>query len=98
MGAHCGMKHGGTTVGPCVCLGVPPLPPPKPHSLAEPLPVTVFPFSHRNPLVRKCTAEHLSVVLEQIGAEKLLSGTRDSTDMLVHNLVRLAQDSNQDTR
>ncbi|KAG3267842.1 TOG array regulator of axonemal microtubules 2 [Ictidomys tridecemlineatus] len=52
---------------------------------------------HRNPLVRKCTAEHLSVVLEQIGAEKLLSGTRDSTDMLVHNLVRLAQDSNQDT-
>ncbi|XP_057599041.1 TOG array regulator of axonemal microtubules protein 2 isoform X4 [Hippopotamus amphibius kiboko] len=53
---------------------------------------------HRNPLVRKCTAEHLSVVLEQIGAEKLLSGPRDSTDMLVHNLVRLAQDSNQDTR
>ncbi|XP_046925802.1 TOG array regulator of axonemal microtubules protein 2 isoform X3 [Lynx rufus] len=53
---------------------------------------------HRNPLVRKCTAEHLSAVLEQIGAEKLLSGTRDSTDMLVRNLVRLAQDSNQDTR
>ncbi|XP_004452396.3 TOG array regulator of axonemal microtubules protein 2 [Dasypus novemcinctus] len=53
---------------------------------------------HRNPLVRKCTAEHLSTVLEQIGAEKLLSGPRDSTDMLVHNLVRLAQDSNQDTR
>ncbi|XP_045835405.1 TOG array regulator of axonemal microtubules protein 2 [Meles meles] len=53
---------------------------------------------HRNPLVRKCTAEHLSTVLEQIGAEKLLSGTRDSTEMLVHNLVRLAQDSNQDTR
>ncbi|XP_040849904.1 TOG array regulator of axonemal microtubules protein 2 isoform X3 [Ochotona curzoniae] len=53
---------------------------------------------HRNPLVRKCTAEHLLTVLEQIGAEKLLSGTRDSTDTLVHNLVRLAQDSNQDTR
>ncbi|KAM9635506.1 LOW QUALITY PROTEIN: TOG array regulator of axonemal microtubules protein 2 [Trichechus inunguis] len=53
---------------------------------------------HRNPSVRKCTAEHLSTVLEHIGAEKLLSGTRDSTDMLVHNLVRLAQDSNQDTR
>ncbi|XP_037382812.1 TOG array regulator of axonemal microtubules protein 2 [Talpa occidentalis] len=53
---------------------------------------------HRNPSVRKCTAEHLSAVLEQIGAEKLLSGTRDSTDMLIHNLVRLAQDSNQDTR
>nr|KAF6430429.1 TOG array regulator of axonemal microtubules 2 [Molossus molossus] len=53
---------------------------------------------HRNPLVRKCTAQHLSAVLEQIGAEKLLSGTRDSTDMLLHNLARLAQDSNQDTR
>ncbi|XP_058407504.1 TOG array regulator of axonemal microtubules protein 2-like [Diceros bicornis minor] len=53
---------------------------------------------HRNPLVRKCTAEHLLAVLEQIGAEKLLSGTKDSTDMLVYNLVRLAQDSNQDTR
>ncbi|XP_066234705.1 TOG array regulator of axonemal microtubules protein 2 isoform X1 [Saccopteryx leptura] len=53
---------------------------------------------HRNPLVRKCTAVHLSAVLEQIGAEKLLSGTRDSIDMLVHNLVRLAQDSNQDAR
>ncbi|XP_012925610.1 TOG array regulator of axonemal microtubules protein 2 isoform X1 [Heterocephalus glaber] len=53
---------------------------------------------HRNPLVRKCTAEHLSAVLEQIGAEKLLSGSRDSIDMLVHTLVRLAQDSNQDTR
>lgn len=58
----------------------------------------LFPFSHRNPLVRKCTAKHLSAVLEQIGAEKLLSGSRDNTDMLVHNLVRLAQDSNQDTR
>ncbi|XP_040586775.1 TOG array regulator of axonemal microtubules protein 2 isoform X2 [Mesocricetus auratus] len=53
---------------------------------------------HRNPLVRKCTAKHLSAVLEQIGAEKLLSGSRENTDMLVHNLVRLTQDSNQDTR
>ncbi|ELK27356.1 Protein FAM179A [Myotis davidii] len=53
---------------------------------------------HRNPSVRRCTAEHLAAVLEQIGAEKLLSGTRDSTDMLLRNLVRLAQDSNQDTR
>ncbi|KAL1783703.1 FAM179A isoform X4 [Sigmodon hispidus] len=53
---------------------------------------------HRNPLVRKCTAKHLSAVLEEIGAEKLLSGSKDNTDMLVHNLVRLAQDSNQDTR
>uniref|UniRef100_A0A8C6AYD1 TOG array regulator of axonemal microtubules 2 n=1 Tax=Monodon monoceros TaxID=40151 RepID=A0A8C6AYD1_MONMO len=60
--------------------------------------LTLAGIYHRNPLVWKCTAEHLSVVLEQIGAERLLSGTRESTDMLVHNLVRLAQDSNQDTR
>ncbi|XP_072490186.1 TOG array regulator of axonemal microtubules protein 2 isoform X2 [Notamacropus eugenii] len=53
---------------------------------------------HRNPLVRKCTAEHLCNVLEQIGAEKLLSGTRDSIDMLIRILVKLAQDSNKDTR
>ncbi|XP_068927913.1 TOG array regulator of axonemal microtubules protein 2 [Petaurus breviceps papuanus] len=53
---------------------------------------------HRNPLVRKCTAEHLCNVLEQIGAEKLLSGTRDSTDTLIRILVKLAQDSNKDTR
>lgn len=55
-------------------------------------------LSHRNPSVRRCTAEHLATVLEQIGPEKLLSGSRDSTDMLLRNLVRLAQDSNQDTR
>nr|XP_036290770.1 TOG array regulator of axonemal microtubules protein 2 [Pipistrellus kuhlii]KAF6329404.1 TOG array regulator of axonemal microtubules 2 [Pipistrellus kuhlii] len=53
---------------------------------------------HRNPAVRRCTAEHLAAVLEQIGADRLLSGSRDSTDMLLRNLVRLAQDSNQDTR
>uniref|UniRef100_A0A4X2LYQ2 TOG array regulator of axonemal microtubules 2 n=1 Tax=Vombatus ursinus TaxID=29139 RepID=A0A4X2LYQ2_VOMUR len=53
---------------------------------------------HRNPLVRKCTAEHLCNVLEQIGAEKLLSGTRDSTDTLIQILVKLAQDSNKETR
>lgn len=58
----------------------------------------MFSLSHRNPSVRRCTAEHLAAVLEQIGAEKLLSGPRDSTDVLLRNLVRLAQDSNQDTR
>lgn len=69
LGAHCGMKRGGTTVGPvCASLGMPPTPTDPIHSLAEPLPVTVS-SSHRNPLVRKCTAEHLSIVLEQIGAE-----------------------------
>ncbi|XP_035414594.1 TOG array regulator of axonemal microtubules protein 2 [Cygnus atratus] len=54
--------------------------------------------NHRNVLVRKSAAEHLLTVMEQIGAEKLLSGTRDSTELLVHMLVKLAQDCNQDTR
>ncbi|XP_038607081.1 TOG array regulator of axonemal microtubules protein 2 [Tachyglossus aculeatus] len=53
---------------------------------------------HRNPSVRKATAEHLATVVEQMGAEKLLSGPRDNTDALIRTLVRLAQDSNQDTR
>ncbi|XP_039386027.1 TOG array regulator of axonemal microtubules protein 2 isoform X3 [Mauremys reevesii] len=54
--------------------------------------------NHRNPPVRKCAAEHLLTVMEQIGAEKLLSGTRDNTELLVQTLVKLAQDCNQDTR
>ncbi|NXJ04977.1 TGRM2 protein, partial [Odontophorus gujanensis] len=54
--------------------------------------------NHRHVLVRKYTAEHLLTVMEQIGAEKLLSGTRDSVELLVHMLVKLAQDCNQDTR
>ncbi|NXI40318.1 TGRM2 protein, partial [Galbula dea] len=53
---------------------------------------------HRNALVRKCAAEHLLSVLEQIGAKKLLLGKRDSTDLLVNTLVKIAQDSHPDTR
>ncbi|KFM11799.1 Protein FAM179A, partial [Aptenodytes forsteri] len=53
---------------------------------------------HRNALVRKCAAEHLLTVMEQIGAKKLLSGTRDSTELLVCMVVKLAQDCHQDTR
>ncbi|NXA54221.1 TGRM2 protein, partial [Nothocercus julius] len=54
--------------------------------------------NHRNVLVRRCAAEHLLTVTEQIGAEKLLSGSRESTELLVQALVKLAQDCNQDTR
>ncbi|NWX45865.1 TGRM2 protein, partial [Steatornis caripensis] len=53
---------------------------------------------HHNILVRKCAAEHLLTVVEKIGAQKLLSGRRDSTDLLVHTMVKLAQDCHQDTR
>ncbi|XP_060100443.1 TOG array regulator of axonemal microtubules protein 2 [Heteronotia binoei] len=54
--------------------------------------------NHRNPLIRKCAAEHLLTVMEQIGAKKLLSGSRESVEMLVLTLIKLAQDCNQDTR
>ncbi|KAF1649226.1 TOG array regulator of axonemal microtubules protein 2, partial [Eudyptes chrysocome] len=53
---------------------------------------------HRNALVRKCAAEHLLTVMEQMGAEKLLSGTLDSNELLVCTVVKLAQDCHQDTR
>ncbi|NXC68040.1 TGRM2 protein, partial [Anhinga anhinga] len=55
-------------------------------------------IQHRNVLVRKCAAEHLLTTIKQIGADKLLSGTRDSTEVLVQKLVKLAQDCHQDTR
>ncbi|XP_058012650.1 TOG array regulator of axonemal microtubules protein 2 isoform X2 [Ahaetulla prasina] len=53
---------------------------------------------HRNPLIRKCAAGHLLTVMEQIGAEKLLSGNRENTELLVQTLVKMAQDCHQDTR
>ncbi|NXQ97886.1 TGRM2 protein, partial [Sagittarius serpentarius] len=55
-------------------------------------------IQHRNVLVRKCAAKHLLTAMEQIGAQKLLSGTRDSTELLVRTVVKLAQDCHQDTR
>ncbi|KFW91726.1 Protein FAM179A, partial [Phalacrocorax carbo] len=55
-------------------------------------------IQHRNALVRKCAAEHLLTAMKQIGADKLLSGTRDSIELLVRKLVKLAQDCHQDTR
>ncbi|NXA37822.1 TGRM2 protein, partial [Eudromia elegans] len=54
--------------------------------------------NHRHVLVRRCAAGHLLTVTEQIGAEKLLSGSRESTELLVQALLKLAQDCNQDTR
>ncbi|NXX92518.1 TGRM2 protein, partial [Centropus bengalensis] len=55
-------------------------------------------IQHRNVMVRKCAAEHLLTTVELIGAEKLLSGRRDSTELLVHTMVKLAQDCHLDTR
>ncbi|KAM4770833.1 TOG array regulator of axonemal microtubules protein 2 [Rhinophrynus dorsalis] len=54
--------------------------------------------SHRNSSVRKCSAKYLLGVVEQLGGEKLLSGSRDNTDTLLRILVKLTQDGQQDTR
>ncbi|XP_077323666.1 TOG array regulator of axonemal microtubules protein 2-like [Lithobates pipiens] len=54
--------------------------------------------THRNSAVRKCTAKHLLRVMELLGAQKLLCGTRESTDTFLRTLVRLVQDGQQDTR
>ncbi|XP_069092306.1 TOG array regulator of axonemal microtubules protein 2 isoform X2 [Pleurodeles waltl] len=54
--------------------------------------------NHRNSSVRKCSGEHLLSVVELLGAERLLSGSKDGTDMLLRTIVKLAQDAHQDTR
>ncbi|KAM3930853.1 TOG array regulator of axonemal microtubules protein 2 [Leptodactylus fuscus] len=54
--------------------------------------------SHRNSSVRKCTAKHLLTVVEQLSADKLLSGPKESTDAFLRTLVKLMQDGQQDTR
>ncbi|NWS49776.1 TGRM2 protein, partial [Probosciger aterrimus] len=53
---------------------------------------------YRNILVRKCAAEHLLTTMERTGAQKLLSGTRYSTELLFRAVVKLAQDCHQDIR
>ncbi|KAM4040675.1 TOG array regulator of axonemal microtubules protein 2 isoform 2-T4 [Anomaloglossus baeobatrachus] len=55
-------------------------------------------ISHRNSSVRRCAAKHLLAVVEQLAADKLLSGSRDSTDAFLRTLVKLVQDPQQDTR
>ncbi|KAG9462422.1 hypothetical protein GDO78_014162, partial [Eleutherodactylus coqui] len=55
-------------------------------------------ISHRNSSVRKCAAKHLLTVVEQLRAEKLLSGPRESTDAFLRTLIKLMHDAQQDTR
>ncbi|XP_053568780.1 TOG array regulator of axonemal microtubules protein 2 [Bombina bombina] len=54
--------------------------------------------NHRNCSVRKYSAKHLLGAVEQLGADKLLSGSRDNTDILLRTLVKLSRDKQQDTR
>ncbi|XP_026782606.3 TOG array regulator of axonemal microtubules protein 1 [Pangasianodon hypophthalmus] len=53
---------------------------------------------HLNAVVRKCTAQHLTSLVEKIGTGRLLSGTKDLTDRILPAVSKLAQDSSQETR
>ncbi|KAM9316184.1 TOG array regulator of axonemal microtubules protein 2 [Gastrophryne carolinensis] len=54
--------------------------------------------SHRNSSVRKCMAKHLYGVVELLGSEKLLCGSREGADTFLRTLIKLIQDGQQDTR
>lgn len=49
-------------------------------------------------MVRKCTAQHLSNLVEKVGAARLLSGGKDLTDRILPAVTKLAQDSSQEAR
>uniref|UniRef100_A0A667ZN71 TOG domain-containing protein n=1 Tax=Myripristis murdjan TaxID=586833 RepID=A0A667ZN71_9TELE len=55
-------------------------------------------LSHLNPVVRKCTAQHLANLVEKVGAARLLSGGKDLTDRILPAIIKLAQDSSQEAR
>ncbi|XP_060789491.1 TOG array regulator of axonemal microtubules protein 1 isoform X2 [Neoarius graeffei] len=55
-------------------------------------------LGHLNAVVRKCTAQHLTTVIEKIGTGRLLSGTKDLTDRILHAVAKLAHDASRETR
>ncbi|XP_069743807.1 TOG array regulator of axonemal microtubules protein 2-like [Narcine bancroftii] len=55
-------------------------------------------LNHRNSMVRRCTAANLLRVVEDLGAERLLSGNKGSVDQIVQSMVKFLQDGNQETR
>ncbi|KAM9201627.1 TOG array regulator of axonemal microtubules protein 1 isoform 4-T4 [Dugong dugon] len=54
--------------------------------------------SHLHIAVRRCTAQHLSDVLEFMEPERILSGTKDMADRILPAAAKFAQDSSQETR
>ncbi|XP_053538489.1 TOG array regulator of axonemal microtubules protein 1 isoform X2 [Ictalurus punctatus] len=55
-------------------------------------------LGHLNAAVRKCTAQHLTTLVEKIGTGRLLSGAKDLTDRILPAVSKLVQDSSQETR
>ncbi|XP_054827608.1 TOG array regulator of axonemal microtubules protein 1 [Eublepharis macularius] len=54
--------------------------------------------SHLNTAVRRCTAQHLSDVVEHMGPGRILSGIKDVTDKILSVVARFVQDGSQETR
>ncbi|XP_037690845.1 TOG array regulator of axonemal microtubules protein 1 [Choloepus didactylus] len=54
--------------------------------------------SHLHIAVRRCTAQHLSDVVEFLEPERILSGTKDMADRILPAAAKFAQDSSQETR
>ncbi|KAF7654329.1 hypothetical protein LDENG_00071020 [Lucifuga dentata] len=55
-------------------------------------------LSHLSAVVRKCMAQHLTTLVEKVGAARLLSGGKDLTDRILPAVIKLAQDSSQEAR
>uniref|UniRef100_A0A8C2VQL9 TOG array regulator of axonemal microtubules protein 1 n=1 Tax=Chinchilla lanigera TaxID=34839 RepID=A0A8C2VQL9_CHILA len=54
--------------------------------------------SHLHIAVRRCTAQHLSDVVEFMEQERILIGTKDMAERLLPAAAKFAQDSSQETR
>nr|XP_019607272.1 PREDICTED: crescerin-1 isoform X2 [Rhinolophus sinicus] len=54
--------------------------------------------SHLHIAVRRCTAQHLSDVVEFMEPERILSGAKDLADRILPAAAKFTQDSSQETR
>uniref|UniRef100_A0A8C3T8A6 TOG array regulator of axonemal microtubules 1 n=1 Tax=Chelydra serpentina TaxID=8475 RepID=A0A8C3T8A6_CHESE len=54
--------------------------------------------SHLHTAVRRCTAQHLSDVVERMGPGRILSGIKEVTDRILPAVAKFAQDGSQETR
>ncbi|XP_065492726.1 TOG array regulator of axonemal microtubules protein 1-like isoform X3 [Caloenas nicobarica] len=54
--------------------------------------------SHLHSAVRRCTAQHLADIVECMGPERVLAGTKAGADRILPAIARFAQDSSQQTR
>ncbi|KAM3918526.1 TOG array regulator of axonemal microtubules protein 1 [Leptodactylus fuscus] len=55
-------------------------------------------LSHLNTAVKKCTAQHMSDLVERMGPGRILSGIKDITDRALPAIAKFAQDGSQETR